>query len=174
MTSVKTIESLIIHCIPRCVSYPAFSSNGYPKKNEAAATASYCPDTLHTHVTNALKRPSSMPTTSAIGQPRLLLLWTVWSQTPLEPTYPPSIFLFHFLLNSSSIYPHDDIFLPTYPILLILLPIFPPHDDIPYVMYRPYKQQFAAYNPSLLVYIPSLASSRLWRTTPTSWSKTCA
>ena len=106
----------------------------------------------------------------AIGQPRLLLPWTVWSQTPLEPTYPPSIFLFHYLLNSSSIYPHNDIFLQTYP---TYPPSYlPPHDDIPYVMYRPYKQQFAAYNPSLLVYIPSLASSRSWRTTPTSWSKT--
>ena len=34
------------------------------KKCEAAATASYCPDILYTHITNALKRPSSMPTTT--------------------------------------------------------------------------------------------------------------
>jgi len=67
----------------------------------------------------------------AVGQPRLLPPWTVWS----PPFLPEPTFLLSFLTLSFSIssilnpFPiHDDTFLPIYPIQLILLPIN--YDDV--------------------------------------------
>jgi len=97
----------------------------------------------------------------AVGQPRLLPPWTVWS----PPFLPEPTFLLSFLTLSFSIssilhpFPiHDDTFLPTYPIQLILLPIN--YDDV-------YPQAGSS------TWCTTPASSSSWCTVPTSSSSWC-
>jgi len=117
----------------------------------------------------------------AVGQPRLLPPWTVWS----PPFLPEPTFLLSFLTLSFSIssilhpFPiHDDTFLPTYPIQLILLPInyddvYPQAGSSTWCTAPASSSSWCTALASSSSLCTAPASSSSWCTAPTSSSSWC-